>query len=154
VKTVNGSEVRVSLIGIQISIAQARGDRFEHWAAAQVRRQVLGNLGSEPSALLGQHHREGIGHPDQGGECTGWAPVVQQRRKHIGEPIQALDEAAIAGQMRASVAPIAPGRLVERFDRALSIENATPIEGDDLFIGKAQSRIGRESLSIAAKLPG
>src|SRR5690606_4600260 len=41
-----------------------------------------------------------------------------------------------------------PRMLVERFDRALSIEEATQIKSDHFFIRKAEVAIGSESLSI------
>ncbi|BBA37273.1 HAMP domain protein [Methylocaldum marinum] len=59
-----------------------------------------GGLGGEAPALLGQFHREGIGDTGGGGRFAGWTPAFQQCGKHVRQSIQALHEAAIAGQMR------------------------------------------------------
>jgi len=112
----------------------------------------VGDLGGEPSALLGQHHGEGIGDSGGGGRCTGRTELVQECRKHIRQSIQVLHVSPIAGQMGKPLAPIAVSMIIEHLDLVLFIEDAEQIERDDFFVREAEIGIGRKALYVDPKL--
>ncbi len=103
---------------------------------------------TEFSANLG----EGIGNANGGRGGAVWTELIQERGKHIREPIQALHVSYLAGQMGEPFAPIAVRMIVEGFDLALFIHDTEQIERDDLFVGKTEMGIRRKALYMDPKL--
>jgi hypothetical protein len=103
-----------------------------------VRQFLAGYLGLEPSALLGEDHRLGIGQADVGRGRPRRTEPLPEYWEHFRQPVEAPHLRSVAGEAWEPVGPIVAGMGMDRPDFALLVQDARQVEGNHLLVGEAQ----------------